>query len=719
MSEQSRPNKKQKIEPRTTTGPIPASRATHYGSQSIARVVSGIVLPSDQVAPTSVYPTPSQTVCKQPGPQNALASEANPVLAPNFDAALQVDLEIVVDSESDKSNGKEVLGSKSDELIIIDDTSDECKEEDKEEEGAELDEPGEGKEAPKNVVDVPNFRNPAELEQFISSLRSDFANKSASTSSKGSQAVGGRLKTSQASKQAAGGQAAVDQEAGSQAADGQAAGKQVVGGQAAGGQSSKGKSKAVVIMEEANDEPMVKEAGVIGGYQKTLVRAHALKCLAGLCNIKLAQHAATLVPLYNDAGQPEYFNEKGHLIPHFDRPFRENFEAWGEEFYKRVTDPSRMHQPDRTRLLSVPRHCFRDALSTGGFASMKTAWEKNRDGKGDVWMDNKKRATRRTARKTAKGGRRGTELKSSGLDIEAFGFLAEPAFQSSEYSDAEDKTLCVIQEPAYRTDRVIQILDAIDVGYKAKKKRAGNQYFTKLRYCSVNVQVPLLRNGLKVPGYVIDGDWKKGNKDLERRSRPYIDSRATEMPQNLEVDQYVHEHEPNKRKYLFDPESAPTSEPVIEPEHAMEPEPELVSKDKPAPAPELITRRPNMRVVAPATELESETELESAVAPAKTTPALEPPLAVEPVPETEMKLTKTGRIAASTTAPASAPVPEPGSGPKSKAKRSKGEKKAKEPKNKKGGETVEMEVDEGLVAGPSRAASDPKKITKVTIQFSF
>ncbi|KAG8678075.1 hypothetical protein FRC08_018087 [Ceratobasidium sp. 394] len=82
---------------------------------------------------------------------------------------------------------------------------------------------------------------------------------------------------------------------------------------------------------------------------------------------------------------------------------------------------------------------------------MKEAWKKNQDGKGKERQQKKNAHSRRGNRKLAKAKRRGTGLEDSGLDPIKFGFLADPAFQSSDYSDPENKKRCVVHEPAYRT----------------------------------------------------------------------------------------------------------------------------------------------------------------------------------------------------------------------------------------------------------------------------
>ncbi|KAG8713101.1 hypothetical protein FRC08_013678, partial [Ceratobasidium sp. 394] len=231
------------------------------------------------------------------------------------------------------------------------------------------------------------------------------------------------------------------------------------------------------VEEEKPEGDVAKER-----YNKVIVRNHVLKCMTSLCGFKKAHEAADLVALYDENGEPKWFKQEGDgevLVPHFDRPFQDNMDGWGKVFDAVVENPSRMGEKNRAYLQTVPISTFRSVLSAGAFATMKEAWKKNQDGKGKDRQEKKKAHTRRSNRKGAKGKRRALGLDDSPLDHAKFGFLADPAFQSSDSSDPENKNRCVVHEPAYRTEVVTKLLGALDRCYNSTKKRGGNPTYTE------------------------------------------------------------------------------------------------------------------------------------------------------------------------------------------------------------------------------------------------
>ncbi|KAG8723230.1 hypothetical protein FRC09_004165 [Ceratobasidium sp. 395] len=57
-------------------------------------------------------------------------------------------------------------------------------------------------------------------------------------------------------------------------------------------------------------------------------------------------------------------------------------------------------------------------------------------------------------------------LALTGLPTDDFGFLADPGFQESEYSDSEDDTRCVINEPKFLAPKAEELLAALDVAFE-------------------------------------------------------------------------------------------------------------------------------------------------------------------------------------------------------------------------------------------------------------
>ncbi|KAG8724346.1 hypothetical protein FRC09_019795 [Ceratobasidium sp. 395] len=287
---------------------------------------------------------------------------------------------------------------------------------------------------------------------------------------------------------------------------------------------------------------------------KAIERDHAYSCLMSLCNLKQAKDAAHLIPMYNENREPVYFDENNILIPHLDRPFDENFKVWGKRYYEIAADPTHMDEEHEDYLKTVPLKRFRDALPTGG------------------GLDKKEEQCILSI-KPQDGGQspvRTAALDRSGLSTEAFGFVTHPGFQSSEHSDPDDKSHITIVSPEYRTPKVVELVDALDLQYNITKKRSGNRVYTRVDRIKANSKVPALKNPeMKVHKWAIDPKWMVANPGLERNSRPFVDSRRGLMPDEEEVERFIHDHEPDERAYvsqdLHDPPPAPPTPQPIQP----------------------------------------------------------------------------------------------------------------------------------------------------------
>ncbi|KAG8781748.1 hypothetical protein FRC12_021560 [Ceratobasidium sp. 428] len=144
---------------------------------------------------------------------------------------------------------------------------------------------------------------------------------------------------------------------------------------------------------------------------------------------------------------------------------------------------------------------------------MRDAWRRNKDGRGEEARVRKNQISRCALRENTKAEHRGKALDDFELD------------------HPDDKALCIVQEPAYCTEKVIDLLAAFDVGFKAAKKKTGNQQLTKFKFQFIIVPVPKLKKtSLKYPEWGIDSVWAKENRKEERTSRPYIDNRARVIP---------------------------------------------------------------------------------------------------------------------------------------------------------------------------------------------
>ncbi|KAG8776640.1 hypothetical protein FRC12_000803 [Ceratobasidium sp. 428] len=618
MPDQSRPKKKQKFEPpslpRPTAGMTTALGVDHPGPQSTVGAAAGIaafsvaapevtssgdVVAFDRFGRTSsTYLMSAQTAQQVntfgPGIANVTFSTMNPqAIAPQ-------------PSESDKYGSEDEAGVEGDE------SSNEHEDNEDGESGEKCD----SDEAGGNVIEVEipkSIKTQAELDDFIFQVRANYLKN-------------GQLPPKAKTKASA-------------------PPSQPVVPQLGPDPLLNGKSKEVVVTVEKG--PGVQAETVDGDLRRDILCAHTLKSLLSMCGLKYAHQATQLIPQYDEVTrEPRYMIGK-RLIPHFDRSFTENFdEGWGEEYYGVVTNPSLM-KTNKEYLTTVPREVFRNVLSGAGFATMRDAWNRNKEGKGEEAREKKNRRTRRALRKSAKSDRRKKALGESELELGSFEFLVDPGFQSSEHSDVDDTTLCVVQEPAFRANQVNQLLDALDVGFTSGKQKAGNRQFTKIQHRVVNIPVPRLKKtASKVPSWAIDSEWGKNQPAVERISRPHINFRATQMPQGPTVDQFLYEYEPDPRDYVLaespaDHGSAPASAAAAatlasarsRPPPARAP---VVSPVELAPAPAPTA------VPAPASEPTLRSKVEPKSAPALTTP--QPKRDPEPAPAATRKRKKSRRL---------------------------------------------------------------------------
>ncbi|KAG8703760.1 hypothetical protein FRC09_003964 [Ceratobasidium sp. 395] len=142
---------------------------------------------------------------------------------------------------------------------------------------------------------------------------------------------------------------------------------------------------------------------------------------------------------------------------------------------------------------SVPLEVFRKALETGGFVTMRDAWKQNKEEEGEEARI-KKQSELAACAPEEYPECRVKVLNKFELNREHFEVLVDPGNQSSEYSDSKDMSLVLIAL------KVIKLLAAFNVGFKAEKKKASNQQLTKFKYRAIHVPVPKLnQQGPKYP----------------------------------------------------------------------------------------------------------------------------------------------------------------------------------------------------------------------------
>ncbi|KAF8751164.1 hypothetical protein RHS01_08805, partial [Rhizoctonia solani] len=232
-----------------------------------------------------------------------------------------------------------------------------------------------------------------------------------------------------------------------------------------------------------------------------------------------------LVAKFDHAGKAVWF-VNGILVPHFDCGFDKEWEKWGTSAIDVICDQSRWDPSNIKYLESVTDAKWRVVVKNGVYATMFCVWKKYQGdaGKGREWLDKRRMLNRRQSRKDAKAKSCMAALKGLGLEVGGFKFTGDPGFQLSKYSDPDNQSCRVVQEPKYQIAKLVQFLGALDIAYKdnhctrsyhatVNKKQCGNQKVTRRDFDKVNSNVPKLKKG-KIPAWATKSPKKKNSTNL-------------------------------------------------------------------------------------------------------------------------------------------------------------------------------------------------------------
>ncbi|CAE6488563.1 unnamed protein product [Rhizoctonia solani] len=94
-----------------------------------------------------------------------------------------------------------------------------------------------------------------------------------------------------------------------------------------------------------------------------------------------------------------------------------------------------MEDWEKALLVDEPMGSYRDVLITGAFQSMKEAYMRNLDGKGDEKKGKRNDTAQRGVRRSAKADNRVEVIKASQLPVEDFGFIGDLSYALPNHSD--------------------------------------------------------------------------------------------------------------------------------------------------------------------------------------------------------------------------------------------------------------------------------------------
>ncbi|CAE6472747.1 unnamed protein product [Rhizoctonia solani] len=168
-----------------------------------------------------------------------------------------------------------------------------------------------------------------------------------------------------------------------------------------GKERTKGSNTEGVDVNSESQQPGVSHAvsevngeDAVGRHKKHVLGAHIWKLMLDICAFSQAQDAKQIEPQFNDSGKPMYIVD-GVLVPHLNRPFKLEWEAWGTKLVKLARDLKCMDMTEQDILLSASIKEIQQAVRTRVWLMMKA--------------ENHKKA-----------------LHSSGLDVVSFEAVVDP-----------------------------------------------------------------------------------------------------------------------------------------------------------------------------------------------------------------------------------------------------------------------------------------------------
>ncbi|KAG8789990.1 hypothetical protein FRC12_013001 [Ceratobasidium sp. 428] len=122
-------------------------------------------------------------------------------------------------------------------------------------------------------------------------------------------------------------------------------------------------------------------------------------------------------------------------------------------------------------------------------------------------------------------------LEGSNLNPKHFGVLADTDYQSSEYSDIDDASRLVIDDRKFEDEKAKLISAALFRKGSAGKKKIAANAKKNFAHVKVDVDIPELKLGKRVSGWMISQAWVDANEERELHLRPHIDHAQAVMPQ--------------------------------------------------------------------------------------------------------------------------------------------------------------------------------------------
>ncbi|KAG8727865.1 hypothetical protein FRC11_012286, partial [Ceratobasidium sp. 423] len=283
---------------------------------------------------------------------------------------------------------------------------------------------------------------------------------------------------------------------------------------------------------------------------KVVVKSEGGLDLGQKDNMVMIIDAENHVPLLDEKGNPVWWDNKNRLIVHPELGFAENWAAWGNKFNAAVLEVIEAWEEEL--LGDLPMDDYRNALVSGVFQSIKEAYARNLDGKGEEKKEKRNEKSRRGARRKSKCANCLEMIKKSKLPVEGFGFLADIGYASPDFSDREtnkNKKRLRVHEPLFRSKDVNELVLALDRAHVSKRACTGNLQFDLIEYAKVDTGAPKMKS-YKIPIWSIPPDFKKNYPMQFDDLSPMINFNKTEMPNVEEVKGYLHAFKAKDHTYI-------------------------------------------------------------------------------------------------------------------------------------------------------------------------
>ncbi|KAG8728109.1 hypothetical protein FRC10_005293, partial [Ceratobasidium sp. 414] len=203
--------------------------------------------------------------------------------------------------------------------------------------------------------------------------------------------------------------------------------------------------------------------------------------------------------------------------------------GWVQRFVAECQDVGHMKQ-HQDFLVKVPPSNFVSTLKRSTWTTLTQKWNKIQAGTAEEKEMKRREQGRKYAQSTTKKDSRNVARNGTVLEGPEFDFIGSRKFQSPEASDAENENHKVIDQPLYRSELLIRILDVLSLKHKLSKTKPSPATKADIAHYKTNSPIPSLPGGLCIARWGLSDDWVKNNPKAFAEGQCYVNMEATNPP---------------------------------------------------------------------------------------------------------------------------------------------------------------------------------------------